>query len=51
MGHGADLPMGSASTTSAPDPQTDAASQRCRGMAEDADERMATLRATDALSD
>ena len=51
MGFSADIQLDPPTSASAPNPTTDAASQRCRGMAEDAEERMATVRATDALSD
>ena len=51
MGVSEDIQLDCATAASSPNPTANAASQRCRGMAEDADERMATLRATDALSD
>ena len=42
--------MGSASSTSAPDTKADAASQRCGGMANNAENRMAAMPTAGALN-
>ena len=47
----ADLPLDldSATAASAPNPTPDAASQRCRGMADDAQDRVATVPTANVL--
>ena len=49
VGVSKDIQLDTSTATSAPNPTADVASQRCRGMADDAQDRVATVPTADAL--